>query len=286
MALDAFDSFRQELSAIRTALGGIAGKTVRDDDLRERIRTLCRIWITSVNPSLQRLTTQKKELLKLGAEIEALAALTSKFKHTIEYRKRINRAIELCNQVVLELPPAGAVLPTDNFAKRDGLFLEEIPDLPAALVPNALLGWRERMKAFLAKYPFDRSIFLMIRYRERNETLIKSIRRSAEKHAYNVILARDHSLTDDLYNPIACLLCCARGLAVFDEPEAGQVFNPNVAYELGMMHLLGRDCRVLKHSTLQVLHTDILMKLYAPYDNEASAVDHVGQWLQGGDSYE
>lgn len=282
MAVDGLDSFRQELSAINAALGGIDGRTVRDDDLRERIRTLCRIWITTVEPNLQRLTTRKKELLKLRAEVEALATLTNKIKRTMDYRKRLNRAIFLSNQLVMKLPPTGALQTKDIPTQRDGLFLEELPDLSAALVPNALLGWREKMKAFLAKYPFDHSIFLMIRYHDRNETLVRRLRRCAEKRGYSIILAKDHSLTDDLYNPIACLLCCARGLAVFDKPESGQVFNPNVAYELGMMHLLGRSCHVLKHAKLNVLHTDILMKLYDEYDNEDSAVARVDRWLGQG----
>lgn len=279
MGVDGFDSFRQELTAIGAAVESVAGKTVRDDDLRERIRTLCRIWITTVEPNLQRVTSRKRELLRLRAEIEALAALTNKIKKTADYRKRIDRARELSNQLVIELPPTGTPRPKEFPTQRDGLFLEELPDLPAALVPNALLGWREKMKAFLAEYPFDRSIFLMIRYRDRNEALVKNLRRCAVKRGYSIILAKDHSLTDDLYNPIACLLCCARGLAVFDKPESGQVFNPNVAYELGMMHLLGRDCCVLKHATLKVLHTDILMKLYDQYDNESAAVARVDRWL-------
>ena len=78
---------------------------------------------------------------------------------------------------------------------------------------------------------------------------------------------------------MACLLCCSKGLAVFDEPEAEQVFNPNVAYELGMMHLLGRTCRILKHSSLEVLHTDILMKLYLPYSTLEEVAAHLNQWL-------
>lgn len=93
------------------------------------------------------------------------------------------------------------------------------------------------------------------------------------------ILASEHNLTDDLYNPIACLLCCCRGLAIFDKPESRQEFNPNVAYELGMMHLLGRECRILKHSALKVLHTDILMKLYLEYRSVEEAEKLIDRWL-------
>jgi hypothetical protein len=57
------------------------------------------------------------------------------------------------------------------------------------------------------------------------------------------------------------------------------VFNRNVAYELGMMHLLGRTCRILKHSSLTALQTDILMKLYLSYANLEEAGQHLTLWL-------
>jgi hypothetical protein len=140
------------------------------------------------------------------------------------------------------------------------------------------------MEAFVSRYPFDKSVFIMIRYRQRNADLIAAIKRTLSRQRFVGILASEHSITDDLYNSIACLLCCGRGLAVFDEPESKQVFNPNVAYELGMMHLLGRECRILKHKRLKVLHTDILMKLYLPYGSGAEAQELLEPWLKGSSS--
>jgi hypothetical protein len=279
MASIGLDRFRIELTAIRQGLTNIAIKTVRNEDFRERIRNLFRVWITSISPELSQLTHGEREVLKLSAELEALAALANKIKSVNEYKKRINRAILLADQIVVWLPSSG-IGPTGISLARDGLFVEGIPDLPSKLVPNALIGWREKMKTFVREYTFDRSIFLMIRYHNKNEELVKAIKDRAGKHGCNIILARDHRLTDDLYNPIACLLCCSRGLAVFDQPEIKQVFNPNVAYEVGMMHLLGRDCRVLKHTELQVLHTDILMKLYEDYSDIDTALKHIDNWLR------
>ena len=272
-----FDSFRAELLAIRGAVGRITKKTVRDDDLRERIRTLFRIWISSVKPSIETMASSQKEILKLTAELEALAGLANKIMRVADYLKRIKRSIELADQVVLFIPAHNESRQGET--TRGKLFLEEIPDLPLDFVPNALLGWREDNRSFLHKHPFDNSIFLMVRYRARNDDLIQAIKKFASRHGYHIVLARDHRLTDDLYNPIACLLSCAKGLAVFDEPEDGQKFNPNVAYELGMMHLLGRDCRVLKHASLDVLLTDIHMKLYHEYSGLDEAAGVVDEWL-------
>ena len=131
----------------------------------------------------------------------------------------------------------------------------------------------------MGDYPFDKSVFLMIRYRNRNRQLISQLKRALSSNGLTAILASEHNLTNDLYNPIACLLSCARGIAVFDQSEEGQDFNPNVAYELGMMHLLGRDVLILKHSSLKSLHTDILMRLYHEYDSPATAARHIGAWV-------
>ncbi len=279
MSTRAFDYFRDEMGALREALSRIRKKTVRDESLRERFRDLFRTWVSVVCPSTEPYLGTERSLLKLGAELEALAGLASKIKPVADYKKRLGRAISLANTLVLCLPASsgeGVHAPT---GQRDRLFLRSIPDLPIRLVPNALLGWRSEIEAFLTKYPFDRSVFVMIRYRMRNANLIRSIKSALAKHRFNAILARDHNVTDDLYNPVACLLCCSRGLAVFDKPESGQVFNPNVAYELGMMHLLGRDCRILKHRSLNVLHTDILMKLRLEYTSVGEAQSHLEEWV-------
>ena len=135
------------------------------------------------------------------------------------------------------------------------------------------------MGDFVDRFGFDSLVFIMIRYRDHNAQLISALKKTALGAGHRAILASDHNLTDDLYNPVACLLCCSKGIAIFDEAEPGQVFNPNVAYELGMMHLLGRDTLILKHSTVQTLHTDVLMKLYRPYETPVEAKEIVAKWL-------
>src|SRR5207248_7254944 len=112
-------------------------------ELLERIRSLFRTWVTTVRPAIESSLKDKRDFFKLEAELQALAALTSKIKPVAEYRKRIARSLQLVHGLVLFLPPSrglhGASLVRSS---REGLFLPEIPDLPVALVPNALLGWR------------------------------------------------------------------------------------------------------------------------------------------------
>lgn len=278
MPAETFESFKAELSALRDIVSAVEKKTVRDELLLDRFRTLIRTWVSIVRPTIDPFLRSKRDFLKLGAELEALARLTSKCKPVLEYRKRLNTSIKLANSLVLYLPPTRGQRLSSRPA-RDDLFLPTIPDLPVYLVPNPLLGWKSKIETFVNEYPFDKSVFIMIRYRERNKSLLKEIKSVLSEQGMNGILASEHNLTDDLYNPIACLLSCSKGIAVFDEADDGQKFNPNVAYELGMLHLLGRGCLILKHQSLKTLHTDILMKLYREYETAEAAGTEVRNWI-------
>src|ERR1019366_261128 len=95
MPTETFNAFRAELSALLQRLDGIAGKTLRDYELLERIRDLFRAWMTSVRPVIEPWLKDKREFLKLEAALQQLALLTSKFKPLTEYRKRLGRCIQL-----------------------------------------------------------------------------------------------------------------------------------------------------------------------------------------------
>jgi hypothetical protein len=264
-----FETFRAELRTLAESAQGIATRTLRDEPLRERFRTLFRVWTSTVEPSIRSHVKSSRDLFKLSAELEALARLSSKYKLVSDYRRRLRTAIQLADGLVIYLPTAELV--TVPKSAQPELFLSGIPDLPLALVPNALLGWKSRMESFIREHPFDKSVFIMIRYRKRNRKLIAAVKQSLKKEGFFGVVASEHNLTDDLYNPIACLLCCSQGIAIFDRAERRELFNPNVAYELGMLHLLVRRCLILKHESLNSLQTDILMKLYKPFSNFNSA---------------
>ncbi len=249
MPFPEFDSLRTELPALATALEQLQGKTLRDQALRERFRSLLRSWTYTVQPTLRGHVQNTREFFKLAAELEKVAQLTSK------------------------IPPP---------SPRHELFLPEIPDLPLSMVPERLIGCRSKMQQFLHMHPFDHSVFIMIRYAG-NKKVITAIKHAIadvtiEGRPFFPVLASEHKLTDDLYNPIACLLCCSLGISVFSREKAHEKHNPNVAYELGMMHLLNRRCLILKHGTLASLQTDILMRLYETYTGPASAANVVTQW--------
>ena len=279
MSISTFEAFKSELYSLKDIVSTYPKKIVRDENLRERFRTLFRTWSSTVQPDVEPLLISKRNFFKLSAELESLAKLTAKIKNVTEYRKRLNRAILLTNGLVLYLPKTGLTEVPSRIPAKDDLFIPGIPDLFLRSVPNPLIGWKRDIEAFIKKHPFDKSVFIMIRYRKRNDNLIKKLKGILLENGLRGILASENNLTGDLYNPIACLLCCSKGIAVFDKPEQDQVFNPNVAYELGIMHLLGRECIILKHKELNILHTDILMKLYCEYRTVKQAAQHISNWL-------
>jgi hypothetical protein len=276
-----FESFRTELRALSDSIDRIKAKTLREELLRERFRTLFRIWASNVEPGIKNHLKNPRDLFKLSAEIEKLAQLASKAKQIADYRKHLRNAIQLANSLVIYLPASDAASSVIDHkdSKKNALFISGIPDLPLTLVPNPIFGWRSRLETFVREHPFEKSVFIMIRYRERNRSIIEALKNSLNDKGFFGVLAADHNLTDDLYNPVACLLCCSRGIAVFDRAERHEYFNPNVAYELGMLHLLNRPCLLLKHQSLKTLQTDILMKLYTPYANAAGLARLVASWI-------
>lgn len=133
-------------------------------------------------------------------------------------------------------------------------------------LPRNLKGHQISIERFLEKNPFEKNLFLMMKYRDGNQHVSDIIRAAVENAGLKLWLASEVRITDELAtNVVACLICCKYGIALFDEPEDQQHINPNVAYELGMMHLLDRDCLLLKSKNVTIL-SDILAKLYVQYD--------------------
>ncbi|HLG28597.1 MAG TPA: hypothetical protein VI387_00180, partial [Candidatus Brocadiales bacterium] len=151
-------------------------------------------------------------------------------------------------------------------------------------IPKALLGWKSKIKEFLRKHPFDQNVFIMVRYAEQSADILQKVVtciKDTEIDGKNFfpVVAKDHKITDDLYNPIACLLCCRYGVAVFDSVSPMPQFNPNIAYELGMMHFLKRECLILKASSIETMPSDILQKIYEPFSSGDEAAKNVEIWL-------
>ena len=148
-------------------------------------------------------------------------------------------------------------------------------------LPRALVGSRDDMLARLRVRPYERNVFLMMKFRSKNEDVFEFIASSLQQRGFECVRADqpEWNITADVYNPVAVLHCCKYGIALFDEAEELNSFSPNVAYELGMMHLQRKRCLILRHTSLPPMPFDLIKDLHKPYTKDLELRRLVERWL-------
>lgn len=145
-----------------------------------------------------------------------------------------------------------------------------------------LIGHSQQINDILEKFSYEKNVFLMIKYRNNNLKTIDSIKGILSSKGFNCICANDDewNLTNNVYNPIAVCYCCKYGIALFDEPETEQEFNPNVAYELGIMQTMQKDCLIIKHRDIEKSNFfDILKDTGNIYSDYKELKDIITNWI-------
>lgn len=276
-------AFRNEIKSILLDIEQCDRKILKDQSLQDRIRELFVTWSLSLKPSIAFSVNQKKTIPQVDKLLEVAARDSGKRINKNKFKNLLNKILKMLDNIYIETVRATSYL--QNVQSQASLrVFEEIPDLPDNLIPNALLGWKSRIKEFLKEYPFDQNVFIMIRYANQSSNLLEQIITKTKMididgRNLHPIVAKDHKITDDLNNPVACLLCCRYGIAVFDSISGNPEFNPNVAYELGVMHFLKRQCLILKESSIKIMPADILHKLYESFSSVNEAGEKVEMWL-------
>jgi len=99
-----------------------------------------------------------------------------------------------------------------------------------------------------------------------HDAISKTVREAMGGVGLLALRADDREFHSDLfYNILTYIYGCSFGIAVFERIEADD-FNPNVSLEVGIMVGLRKHVCLLKDKTLKLLHTDIVGKLYRPFD--------------------
>jgi CheY-like chemotaxis protein len=144
-----------------------------------------------------------------------------------------------------------------------------------------LQGFKRDIERKLVQFPFDRNVFLMMKFRSHNRELATYINENLGRQGFRGVRADDvdWNITDNVYNPIAVLYCCKYGIALFDEPEEGQAYSPNVAYELGIMHNQNKKCLILRHGSLPHVPFDLIKNLYVEYDRDLQLREVLDRWI-------
>ena len=188
--------------------------------------------------------------------------------NVVEYQRLINQLVSKYNE-----------------SKIDEI---EISNREKFSLIKPLIGHKEEIMRMLEKHPYEKNVFLMMRYRDYNEHLFERIEKTIKEKGFNCVRADmdEWDLTDrNVYNPIAVLYVCKYGIALFDKPEededAKNQYNPNVAYELGMMQLQRKDCLIFKHKSLvKVPFFDIMKDICTGYSHPKDIDSRIERCLE------
>ena len=89
--------------------------------------------------------------------------------------------------------------------------------------------------------------------------------------------------TDDLWdNVLTYIYGCNQAIAIFDQVNLRD-FNPNVALEVGFLLAQCKRVLLLKDKAIPVMPTDIVGKIYRPFDTYSPSITippQIIRWLQ------
>lgn len=153
-----------------------------------------------------------------------------------------------------------------------------------------LVGFKDRIKEQLCTYSYDKNVFLMMKFRDgtdgkyKNTDLYRIIQETISRYGLRCVRADQDEWTsliqNSIYNPLAVSYCCKYGIALFDYPEKGADYNPNVVYELGMMQAQRKECIVLRDEKVKGIPFDLVKEIHHIYKEKEDIVKHLESWLK------
>lgn len=142
------------------------------------------------------------------------------------------------------------------------------------------------IERFKEDYPEPEKVaFIIMRFGKMKayDNIVLSIKKELKAHGLIGVRADDKEYHEDLFpNVLTYIYGCGFGIAVYERIE-GEVFNPNIALEVGYMMALKKPVCLLKEKTLKILHTDLVGKLYKEFEifnPEATIPVELQKWLK------
>jgi hypothetical protein len=142
------------------------------------------------------------------------------------------------------------------------------------------------IEAFRADYPTSqKTAFIIMQFGNTkvHDALVTVIKETLMKHNIIGLRADDKEYSDELFANIRTYMHCADfGISIFERITEDN-FNPNVSLEVGYMMGLGKPVCLLKDQTLRNLHSDLIGKLYKPFDPldvEETLPNQLEKWLK------
>ena len=170
---------------------------------------------------------------------------------------------------------------------EDQLFVSPIESFK---LMRPLVGFKDILKKQLELYPYEKNIFLMMKFRDNtdkkylNTELYEIMQETIENYGYRCVRADQEEWTNlihnSVYNPLAVSYCCKYGIALFDYPEKGADYNANVVYELGIMQAQGKECIVLRDKSIEGIPFDLVKEIHHVYEEKGDIVKYLKSWLK------
>lgn len=153
---------------------------------------------------------------------------------------------------------------------------------PPKRLPAAI---QDSYQQFRSDFPEPKKVaFVMMQFSDTpaHSAIEQAIKTTLTSFGMKALLARDREYHDELYPNIQTFMHgCGFGIAVFERIESDD-FNPNVSLEVGYMLGLRKPVLLLKDQTLHALQTDLVGRLYRPFDpqNPGSSIPkQIEGWL-------
>lgn len=144
---------------------------------------------------------------------------------------------------------------------------------------------KESIEKFWIDYPEpDNIAFIIMEFgtTDVHNKIVSTIKAELKKYNLIGLRADDKQYHDDLFfNVLTYIYGCGFGIAVYERIE-DEIFNPNIALEVGYMMGLKKPVCLLKERTLKVLHSDLVGKLYKIFDSfkpESTIPSEISKWL-------
>lgn len=116
-----------------------------------------------------------------------------------------------------------------------------------------------------------------------HDAIVSTVKTTLAKHNILGLRADDKEYNDELFANVRTYMHAADfGIGVFERIMQDD-FNPNVSLEVGYIMALGKDMLLLKDQTLKNLPTDLVGRLYKPFDPQRIAETlpaHIEKWLK------
>lgn len=142
------------------------------------------------------------------------------------------------------------------------------------------------LRTFMKDHPlYERNVFVMMRFAD-HPTLVgayQAVKSTLAECGFDAVRADDRDYTGEVWSNIQTYMHgCSLGLAIVEDFTGVRDFNPNVSLELGYMLARQKRVLILKEKTLPSLPTDVVNRLYRPFDmfNLGDTISsQVSQWV-------